>query len=46
VKNTQDNVTVKDALGFCVLSSAGTSMDMLAALFSAGTGINKTLKNY
>ncbi len=39
VKTTQDAVAVKDALGFCVLSSAGTSLQDLANLFSAATGI-------
>ena len=39
VKTTQDAVAVKDALGFCVLSSAGTSLQDLADLFSAATGI-------
>lgn len=39
VKNTQDTVAVKDALGFCVLSSAGTTLQDLAELFSAATGI-------
>jgi aldehyde:ferredoxin oxidoreductase len=38
VKVTQDTVAVKDALGFCVLSSAGTSIEDLADLFSAATG--------
>jgi aldehyde:ferredoxin oxidoreductase len=38
VQSTQDAVAVKDALGFCVLSSAGTSMDALANMFSAVTG--------
>lgn len=40
VKTTQDTVAVKDALGFCVLSSAGTSPQDLAELFSAATGIH------
>ena len=40
VKNTQDTVAVKDALGFCVLSSAGTTLQDLAELFSAATGID------
>jgi aldehyde:ferredoxin oxidoreductase len=39
VKTTQDTVAVKDALGFCVLSSAGTSLQDLAELFSAASGI-------
>lgn len=39
VKTTQDTVAVKDALGFCVLSSAGTSLQDLADLFSHATGI-------
>jgi len=39
VKEKQDGVAVKDALGFCVLSSAGTSFQDLADLFSASTGI-------
>jgi aldehyde:ferredoxin oxidoreductase len=39
VKTTQDTVAVKDALGFCVLSSAGTSLQDMADLFSAATGI-------
>jgi len=38
VKTTQDTVAVKDSLGFCVLSSAGTSMEKLVDLFSAVTG--------
>lgn len=42
VKNTQDMVAVKDALGFCVLSSAGTSLDAMAAMFSAVTGWETT----
>lgn len=42
VKTTQDAVAVKDALGFCVLSSAGTSIEDLAELFSAVTGIERT----
>jgi aldehyde:ferredoxin oxidoreductase len=40
VQVTQDMVAVKDALGFCVLSSAGTSMDDLAAMFSAASGFD------
>ncbi len=40
VKRTQDTVAVKDALGFCVLSSAGTSLQDMAEMFSAITGIN------
>ena len=40
VKVTQDTVAVKDALGFCVLSSAGTSIEDLAGLFSAATGLD------
>jgi len=39
VKEAQDTVAVKDSLSFCVLSSAGTSLDDLAELFSAATGI-------
>lgn len=39
VKTKQNEVAVKDALGFCVLSSAGTSFDDLAELFTASTGI-------
>jgi aldehyde:ferredoxin oxidoreductase len=39
VKTTQDTVAVKDALGFCVLSSAGTSLGDLAEMFSTATGI-------
>jgi aldehyde:ferredoxin oxidoreductase len=39
VKTTQDTVAVKDALGFCVLSSAGTSLQDLAELFTHATGI-------
>jgi aldehyde:ferredoxin oxidoreductase len=42
VKATQDTVAIKDSLGFCVLSSAGTSLDDLADLFSAATGIEFT----
>ena len=38
VKVAQDTVAVKDSLSFCVLSSAGTSLDDLAELFSAATG--------
>lgn len=40
VKDKQDGVAVKDALGFCVLSSAGTSFQDLAELFSTSTGIS------
>ena len=43
VKSTQDAVAVKDALGFCVLSSAGTSLQDLAELFSAATGIQHSV---
>ena len=39
VKNAQDTIAVKDSLSFCVLSSAGTSLDDLAQLFSTATGI-------
>ncbi|MFN2281462.1 MAG: aldehyde ferredoxin oxidoreductase family protein [Anaerolineales bacterium] len=39
VKEAQDTVAVKDSLSFCVLSSAGTSLDDLAELFSAAVGI-------
>jgi len=39
VKNTQDMVAVKDALGLCVLASSGTTIQNLAELFSASTGI-------
>lgn len=42
VKNAQDTVTVKDSLSFCVLSSAATSMDDIAELFTNATGITKT----
>ena len=42
VKATQDAVAVKDALGFCVLSSAGTTIEDLAELFSSVTGIERT----
>ena len=42
IKEKQDGVAVKDALGFCVLSSAGTSFQDLAELFSAATGIAMT----
>lgn len=42
VKNTQDIVAVKDALGFCVLSSAGTSLDAMAEMFTAVTGWSTT----
>lgn len=38
VKEAQDTVAVKDSLSFCVLSSAGTSLEDLAELFSAATG--------
>ncbi len=43
VKTTQDTVAVKDALGFCVLSSAGTSLQDLAELYSAVTGIQQNV---
>ena len=39
VKEAQDTVAVKDSLSFCVLSSAGTSLDDMAELFSAAVGI-------
>jgi aldehyde:ferredoxin oxidoreductase len=39
VKDKQDSVAIKDALGFCVLSSAGTPPEDLAELFSASTGL-------
>lgn len=39
VKTTQDTVAIKDSLSFCVLSSAGTTLDDMAELFSAATGI-------
>lgn len=39
VKKTQDIVAVKDALSFCVLSSAGTTLEDMAELFSSATGI-------
>lgn len=42
VKITQDTVAVKDALGFCVLSSAGTTLPDMAEMFSAATGIEMT----
>ena len=42
VKITQDIVAVKDALGFCVLSSAGTSLDAMAEMFTAVTGWSTT----
>jgi aldehyde:ferredoxin oxidoreductase len=42
VKEAQDTVAVKDSLSFCVLSSAGTSLDDFAELFSAATGIELT----
>jgi aldehyde:ferredoxin oxidoreductase len=45
VKRTQDTVAVKDALGFCVLSSAGTSLQDLAELFSATTGLPTSEEN-
>ncbi len=40
VKTKQDEIAVKDALGFCVLSSAGTLFTDLAELFSTSTGID------
>lgn len=42
VKEAQDTVAVKDSLSFCVLSSAGTSLEDLAELFSAATGFEVT----
>ena len=39
VKTKQDEIAVKDALGFCVLSSAGTLLTDMAELFSTSTGI-------
>jgi aldehyde:ferredoxin oxidoreductase len=42
VKVAQDEVAVKDSLGFCVLSSAGTSLDDMAEMFSAATGMERT----
>ncbi len=42
VKEAQDTVAVKDSLSFCVLSSAGTSLDDMAELFSAAVGIEVT----
>ena len=39
VVHTQDIIAVKDSLGFCVLSSAGTSLEGLAELFTSVTGI-------
>ena len=42
VKEAQDTVAVKDSLSFCVLSSAGTSLDDMAELFSAAVGIEMT----
>ncbi len=42
VKDAQDTVAVKDSLSFCVLSSAGTSLDDMAELFSAAVGIEMT----
>ncbi len=42
VKEAQDTVAVKDSLSFCVLSSAGTSLDDMAELFSAAVGIEIT----
>ncbi|KAA3644742.1 MAG: hypothetical protein DWQ07_15145 [Chloroflexi bacterium] len=40
VKKKQDEVAVKDALGFCVLSSAGTTLADMAELFANSTGID------
>jgi len=40
VKTKQDEIAVKDALGFCVLSSAGTTVADFAELFSTSTGID------
>ena len=42
VKAAQDEVAAKDSLGFCVLSSAGTSIEELAELFSAATGAKRS----
>ncbi|RLD02119.1 MAG: hypothetical protein DRI46_01195 [Chloroflexi bacterium] len=42
VKEAQDMVAIKDSLSFCVLSSAGTSLDDMAELFSAAVGIEVT----
>jgi aldehyde:ferredoxin oxidoreductase len=44
VQTTQDTVAVKDALGFCVLASAGTSLEAMAEMFSAVTGIETSLQ--
>jgi aldehyde:ferredoxin oxidoreductase len=43
VKEAQDTVALKDSLSFCVLSSAGTSLDDMAELFSAAVGMDLTL---
>lgn len=45
VKEAQDTVAVKDSLSFCVLSSAGTSLDDLAELLSAAVGIEVTAQD-
>ena len=42
VKVAQDEVAAKDSLGFCVLSSAATSFDDLAEMFSAATGMERS----
>ncbi len=42
VADAQDTVAVKDSLSFCVLSSAGTSLDDMAEMYSAMTGIAYT----
>jgi aldehyde:ferredoxin oxidoreductase len=45
VRVTQDAIAVRDALGFCVLSSAGTSIADLAEIYSAVTGFETTEDN-
>jgi len=45
VKEAQDTVAVKDSLSFCVLSSAGTSLDDMAELFSAAVGVEVTAQD-
>lgn len=45
VKEAQDQVAIKDSLGFCVLSSAGTTLDDMAAMFSAATGMERTVED-
>ena len=42
VKEAQDEVAVKDSLGFCVLSSAATSLDDLAEMLSAAREAERT----